>query len=76
MSLPLQLLILEDSQADAELIIERLREAGFDPHSRRVDTARDYLSALDHIPDLILSDFSMPQFNAREALRPNEGTGA
>lgn len=69
MSLPLQLLILEDSPADAELIIERLREAGFDPHSRRVDTAGDYVSALDHIPDVILSDFSMPQFNAREAIR-------
>ena len=69
MSLPLQLLILEDSPADAELIIERLREAGFDPHPRRVDTAGDYLSALDHVPDVILSDFSMPQFNAREAIR-------
>jgi len=69
MSLPVQLLILEDSPADAELIVERLREAGFDIHSRRVDTAPDYLAALDHIPDVILSDFSMPQFDAREALR-------
>ncbi|MDH5639769.1 MAG: GGDEF domain-containing response regulator [Nitrospira sp.] len=69
MSLPLQLLILEDSPSDAELMIERLREAGFDPHARRVDTAQDYLSALDHMPDVILSDFSMPQFNAREAIR-------
>ena len=68
MSLPLQLLILEDSPADAELMIERLRNAGFDPHSRRVDTVSDYLSALNQVPDLILSDFSMPQFNAREAI--------
>jgi diguanylate cyclase (GGDEF)-like protein len=65
----LNLLLLEDSPADAELMIETLREAGFDPHYRRVDTKAAYLRELDQPPDFILSDYSMPQFTAREALQ-------
>ena len=34
----LNLLVLEDSPADAELMIEALRESGFEPNFRRVDT--------------------------------------
>ncbi len=64
----LNLLLLEDSPADAELMIETLREAGFDPQCRRVDSKAAYLRELDQPPDFILSDYSMPQFTAREAL--------
>jgi diguanylate cyclase (GGDEF)-like protein len=69
MPMNLNLLLLEDSPADAELMIETLREAGFEPTFRRVDSQRDFLRELDHPPDFILSDFVMPQFTAREALR-------
>ena len=69
MSTNLNLLLLEDSPADAELMIEALREAGFDPNFRRVDTKDAYLRELDQPPDFILSDFSMPQFTAQDALR-------
>jgi diguanylate cyclase (GGDEF)-like protein len=65
----LNLLLLEDSTADAELMIETLRESGYDPTFRRVDTKDAYLRELDHPPDFILSDYSMPQFTAPEALR-------
>ena len=65
----LSLLLLEDCPADAELMIETLREAGFDPTVRRVDSKAAYLRELDQPPDFILSDFSMPQFTAREALQ-------
>lgn len=65
----LNVLLLEDSHADAELVIETLREAGFDPTFRRVDSKAAYLRELDHPPDLILADYSMPQFTAREALQ-------
>ena len=61
--------MLEDCPADAELILETLRTSGLDPQSQRVDTEKDYLASLDPVPDLILSDFSMPQFDARRALR-------
>ena len=65
----LNLLLLEDSLTDAELILDVLREAGFELASRRVDSQADYLRELDQPPDFILSDFSMPQFTARDALR-------
>ncbi len=65
----LNLLLLEDSPNDAELILEVLRDAGFELASRRVDSQADYLRELDQPPDFILSDFSMPQFTARDALR-------
>ncbi|HTL62686.1 MAG TPA: GGDEF domain-containing response regulator [Nitrospira sp.] len=68
-STSLNLLLLEDSPADAELMIEALREAGFDPNFRRVETRDAYLRELDQCPDFILSDYSMPQFTAQDALR-------
>ncbi|TKB76058.1 MAG: GGDEF domain-containing response regulator [Nitrospira sp.] len=63
-----RLLILEDSALDADLMVETLHNFGLDPTWTRVDKESDYLSALDSCPDLILSDFSMPQFDARRAL--------
>jgi diguanylate cyclase (GGDEF)-like protein len=69
MSTRLNLLLLEDCLADADLIIESLREAGYDPNWRRVDSKDAFLRALEHPPDFILSDYSMPQFTAREALQ-------
>ena len=65
----LNLLLLEDSLNDAELMLESLRDAGFTLALRHVDSKADYLRALDQPPDLILSDFTMPQFTARDALR-------
>jgi diguanylate cyclase (GGDEF)-like protein len=69
MSTSLNLLVLEDSSADAELMIEVLRESGFDPTFRRVESKDAYLRELDQPPDFILSDYSMPQFTARDALQ-------
>ena len=46
-----------------------LTEAGFDLVVRRVDSQAAYLHALDQPPEFILSDFSMPQFTALDALR-------
>ena len=69
MSTSLNLLLLEDSPADAELMIEALRESGFDLSFRRVESKDAYLRELDQPPDFILSDYSMPQFTARDALR-------
>ncbi len=69
MATPLQVLILEDCALDAELMLDHLRDAGFDPQSRVVDTEPAYLAQLDPSLDLVLSDFSMPQFDARRALQ-------
>jgi PAS domain S-box-containing protein len=68
MTTPLHLLILEDRPSDAELTLRELRRAGFAPVWRRVETEADYLAALDPALDLILADYSMPQFDAPRAL--------
>jgi len=69
MSIPLRVLILEDRPEDAELVVHALRRAGFDPDWRRVQTASDFLSALESAPEIILSDHNMPEFNSRRALQ-------
>lgn len=65
---PLNVLILEDRPTDAELMVYELRRGGFDPSWRRVDTAVDFMAALDEPPDVILADYTLPQFDALRAL--------
>jgi two-component system cell cycle sensor histidine kinase/response regulator CckA len=66
---PLKVLIVEDSSADADLLVRSLRQAGFDPDWKRVDTESAFLEQLhDKQLDLVLSDYEMPQFNAPSAL--------
>lgn len=67
--IPLRVLILEDREADAELMLHHLRRAGFDPTWERVDTEAEYLAGLTPQLDLILADHSLPQFNSGRALR-------
>ena len=43
---PVRVLIAEDSEDDALLIIRELRRGGYTPHMRRVDSAPDMQSAL------------------------------
>ena len=65
----LRALILEDDVTDAELIVQSLRRAGFDPDWRRVDNKVDYLKCLSPGLDVILADYNVPLFNAPAALR-------
>ncbi|HZZ78912.1 MAG TPA: PAS domain S-box protein [Gemmataceae bacterium] len=64
----LKVLLVEDSQADAKLVMRELRQAGFTFDSTRVETAVDFCAQLELAPDIILSDFNMPQFSATHAL--------
>ncbi|MDY6805910.1 MAG: EAL domain-containing protein [Cyanobacteriota bacterium] len=69
MTRPLRVLIVEDSEDDVELLICELELGGYDPIYRRVDTAETTLAALEEREwDLIVADYSMPQFNATAAL--------
>lgn len=68
MSTPLRVLILEDRLADAELMADELRAAGFEPDWRRVETEADFLAALEDEPEVILADYVMPQLEATRAL--------
>lgn len=68
MATPLRLLILEDNPSDAELILHTLRRAGFDPIGDRVETEQEYRGHLQAVPEIILADFSLPEFDALRAL--------
>ena len=65
---PVRVLLLEDRPADAELNVAALREAGLDVEWECVEREQDFVAALGRGPDLVLSDYSMPQFDARRAL--------
>jgi diguanylate cyclase (GGDEF)-like protein len=65
----LKLVVVEDSETDAELIGRHLAKGGLMAEIQRVQTERDFVSALQkRRPDLILSDFSLPQFDGLRAL--------
>src|SRR5579864_2134626 len=67
-SVPIRLLILEDRAEDAELMLHELRRIGFEPAWERVHTESEYLARLKASPDIILSDYHMPQLDAPRAL--------
>jgi DNA-binding NtrC family response regulator len=65
----LKILILEDVPLDAVLLERELRSAGIVFTSLRVETRDAFVKQLDDFsPDLILSDYMMPQFTGMEAL--------
>ena len=72
---PLNVLILEDNPADAELLLIELRRAGYDPTSQIVDNEKDFSAHLKPELDLILSDYSLPQFNGLQALQLRNASG-
>jgi signal transduction histidine kinase len=75
-TMPLRVLIVEDSEEDADLIVLELKRGGFDPSYRRVDNAEDMMAALqDGEWDIVLSDFSMPRFTVTEALNLVQANG-
>ena len=66
---PLRVLLIEDSEEDALLILYRLRYGGYEPVFERVYTPEAMNAALDKQAwDIIISDFSMPRFNGIDAL--------
>lgn len=69
MSHPLKVLVVEDSPADAELLIRALKRSGFEPDWKRVDTEADFLSSLRPNLDIVISDYEMPQFTGLWALQ-------
>src|SRR5580700_7907597 len=65
----LRVLLVEDSQADAELAIWRLKQAGYVcTHECVVNEAQMRAALAAGLPDIILSDFSLPQFDGLSAL--------
>lgn len=66
---PLHVLVLEDRPTDAELMIDALTQAGFEPVWRRVETEGEFLNGLEPAPDIILADYHLPHYHGLDALR-------
>ena len=67
--LPLRVLIAEDSEDDARLLIRELQRGGFEPAHERVDSPAAMQAALDRQAwDLVIGDYSMPTFSGPAAL--------
>jgi diguanylate cyclase (GGDEF)-like protein len=66
----LRILMVEDMAYEAELVIHQLQRAGVQFEWRRVETEEDMRGGLTEFsPDLILSDFHLPQFDGISALK-------
>jgi two-component system cell cycle sensor histidine kinase/response regulator CckA len=69
MSRPLRVLIVEDSETDAKLVVHTLRQAGHEIEFERVEEATALIGALSRCAwDLVISDWTMPRLRCRDAL--------
>ena len=70
MKTSLRVLIVEDSEFDAQMMVSMLRKGGYDVAFERVETAQGMQTALVARPwDIILADYNLPDFDAPTALR-------
>jgi two-component system sensor histidine kinase UhpB len=76
MNKKLQLLICEDLESDAAIIIRELEKEDFDINFHIVETATAMKAALDtQVWDIIISDFNIPGFGGFETLAVLKSTG-
>lgn len=65
-----RVLLVEDVEVEAELIVHQLRRGGFHFRWQRVETEEALRAALaEFAPTVVLSDFSLPQFDGLSALK-------
>ncbi len=77
MGVPLCVLMIEDSEDDALMVLRELKRAGYDVNSKLVDSSDTLKASLAAQQwDLIVSDFSMPRFSGTEALKLVRSTGS
>ncbi|WP_293780742.1 EAL domain-containing protein [uncultured Oxalicibacterium sp.] len=66
----IKILFVEDTLHDVELASRELKRSGIQHECRRVDTEDALRAALnEYVPDIVLSDFSMPSFDGLSALK-------
>ena len=69
LAIPLRVLLVEDSENDARLVLHALEGGGYDVHFKRVDSADSLREALaGERWDIMLVDHNMPGFDSRAAL--------
>ncbi|MBW4561873.1 MAG: PAS domain S-box protein [Mojavia pulchra JT2-VF2] len=70
MSANLRVLIVEDSEDDALLLLRELRRGGYTLNFVRVDTLEAMQAALDQQSwDMVIADYSLPTFSGTDALK-------
>jgi phosphoserine phosphatase RsbU/P len=70
MSDSIRILLIEDSETDADLVVRFLKREGLVFEHQRVSNRQAFISAMDaYVPDIVISDYSIPQFNGMEAFR-------
>jgi len=73
---PIRLLLVEDSEDDALLLMREIRLAGFDAETTRVDTLRGLETALESQDwDVVVSDYALPSFDGLTALEMVQNAG-
>lgn len=76
MGSPLKVLLVEDSQDDAELLRHALVRAGYSPAFERVQSAEQMAEALTSQPwDLVIADYVLPAFSGMDALKILQESG-
>ena len=72
----IKILLLEDNPADADLLARQLAKSGLLFSIEVLETREKFVELLNSFcPDLILSDYSMPSFNALSAFNIVKETG-
>ncbi len=65
----IKILLVEDLPSDAEILWHELSRNGINFEKRHVENRKDYVNELmSFVPDLIISDYALPQFDGMEAL--------
>ena len=76
MNKPLRVLLVEDSEVDADLLMRFLQKSGYQTSCRRVDAADQLAAALQSAAwDIVLCDWRMPGFDALQALEQIKTSG-
>ena len=76
MGTPLHVLIIEDSEIDALLLVLELKQGGFEPVHEQVETPEAVVRLSGNCSwDIILCDYTLPDFNGLEALAILKETG-
>ncbi|MCJ7631981.1 PAS domain S-box protein, partial [Candidatus Bathyarchaeota archaeon] len=76
MGKPLRVLVVEDSEDDALLLMRELQRGGYEPVFERVATEETMMAAITNQTwDIIISDYVLPHFSGLEALRLLQKSG-
>jgi DNA-binding NarL/FixJ family response regulator len=76
---PLRMLLVEDSENDALLLLREFRRGGYEPVYERVSTPEEMERALEEASkkkspwQIVISDYYMPRFRAPDALPDGDG---